>query len=116
MEDAPRVIIIAGPNGAGKTTFACEFLPHEADCPVFVNADQIAAGLASAGIGTLVHYPIAPHLQQAYAGKAPIRGSLSVAERLQSEVLSLPIGSTMTLADVDRVADCICEELSESTT
>ncbi|MEI6414311.1 MAG: zeta toxin family protein [Pseudomonadota bacterium] len=41
-----RVIIIAGPNGAGKTTFAREFLPNEADCPVFVNADLIAAGLA----------------------------------------------------------------------
>jgi len=34
----PRVLIIAGPNGAGKTTFAREFLPHEADCPVFINA------------------------------------------------------------------------------
>ena len=34
-----RVIIIAGPNGAGKTTFASEFLPNEAGCPVFVNAD-----------------------------------------------------------------------------
>ena len=46
MEDRPRVIIIAGPNGAGKTTFAREFLPSEAVCPVFVNADLIAAGLA----------------------------------------------------------------------
>lgn len=42
----PRVLIIAGPNGAGKTTFAREFLPHEADCPVFINADLIAAGLS----------------------------------------------------------------------
>jgi predicted ABC-type ATPase len=41
-----RVIIIAGPNGAGKTTFAREFLPNEAGCPTFVNADLIAAGLA----------------------------------------------------------------------
>ena len=46
MEPAPRVLIVAGPNGAGKTTFAREFLPREADCPVFVNADLIAAGLA----------------------------------------------------------------------
>lgn len=43
--DHPRVLIIAGPNGAGKTTFAREFLPAEADCPDFVNADLIAAGL-----------------------------------------------------------------------
>ena len=41
-----RVIIIAGPNGAGTTAFAREFLPNEAGCPVFVNADLIAAGLA----------------------------------------------------------------------
>jgi len=42
----PRIFIIAGPNGAGKTTFAKEYLPNEADCPIFVNADLIAAGLA----------------------------------------------------------------------
>ncbi len=42
----PKIIMLAGPNGAGKTTFAREFLPFEADCPVFVNADLIAAGLS----------------------------------------------------------------------
>ncbi len=41
-----KIIIIAGPNGAGKTTFATEFLPNEADCLTFINADLIAAGLA----------------------------------------------------------------------
>lgn len=41
-----RIIIFAGPNGAGKTTFAEEFLPHEAQCPRFINADLIAAGLS----------------------------------------------------------------------
>ncbi|MCL2345506.1 MAG: zeta toxin family protein [Desulfobulbus sp.] len=41
-----RVIIIAGPNGAGKTTFARSFLPAEAHCPRFINADLIAAGFA----------------------------------------------------------------------
>ncbi len=41
-----RVIIIAGPNGAGKTTFARSFLPEEAQCPRFINADLIAAGLS----------------------------------------------------------------------
>ncbi|HEX6087735.1 MAG TPA: zeta toxin family protein [Thermoanaerobaculia bacterium] len=43
---APQIVIIAGPNGAGKTTFAREFLPAEADCPLFINADLIAAGLS----------------------------------------------------------------------
>lgn len=46
MSKAPRILMIAGPNGAGKTTFAREFLPQEAHCPIFVNADLIAAGLA----------------------------------------------------------------------
>ena len=41
-----RIFVIAGPNGAGKTTFATEFLPNEAGCPIFVNADLIAAGLS----------------------------------------------------------------------
>jgi predicted ABC-type ATPase len=41
-----RIVIIAGPNGAGKTSFACEFLPNEAACPIFINADLIAAGLS----------------------------------------------------------------------
>lgn len=46
MRKAKKIIIIAGPNGAGKTTFALEFLPKEANCPVFVNADLIAAGIS----------------------------------------------------------------------
>lgn len=41
-----KIVIIAGPNGAGKTTFAREFLPNEAHCQIFINADLIAAGLS----------------------------------------------------------------------
>ncbi len=42
----PKIVIIAGPNEAGKTTFARAFLPREAECPRFINADLIAAGLS----------------------------------------------------------------------
>lgn len=42
----PRILIIAGPNGAGKTTFSKTFLPKEAECMRFLNADLIAAGLS----------------------------------------------------------------------
>ncbi len=52
----PRILIIAGPNGAGKTTFAREFLPNEAGCPIFINADLIAAGLEN------FHHHHAPHV------------------------------------------------------
>lgn len=41
-----KIVIIAGPNGAGKTTFAREFLPNEGNCPTFINADLIAAGIS----------------------------------------------------------------------
>lgn len=59
MDGELKIIIIAGPNGAGKTTFAREFLPNEAGCPVFVNADLIAAGLA----------PFAPETAAVQAGR-----------------------------------------------
>ena len=55
----PLIIIFAGPNGAGKTTFALDFLPQVAHCPVFVNADLIAAGLS----------PFAPALAAFKAGR-----------------------------------------------
>ncbi len=45
MTPSKKILIVAGPNGAGKTTFATEFLLNEADCPTFINADLIAAGL-----------------------------------------------------------------------
>ena len=42
----PTIYVIAGCNGAGKTTFAKEFLPKEAKCLRFLNADEIARGLS----------------------------------------------------------------------
>jgi predicted ABC-type ATPase len=43
----PTLIIIAGPNGAGKTTFAREYVPDDGRPFEFVNADEIAGGLAA---------------------------------------------------------------------
>ena len=54
-----KIIIIAGPNGAGKTTFARSFLPQEAQCQRFINADLIAAGLS----------PFAPEAAALKAGR-----------------------------------------------
>lgn len=67
---AKRIVIIAGPNGAGKTTFAREFLPNEAGCPLFVNADLIAAGLS----------PFAPELAAFKAGRLMLE---AIAEHVE---------------------------------
>lgn len=56
-EEGHRILIIADPNGAGKTTFAREYLLQEANCPVFINADLIAAGLSPFRPGSLPGRP-----------------------------------------------------------
>jgi predicted ABC-type ATPase len=69
-----RIIIIAGPNGAGKTTFAREILPNEADCPVFINADLIAAGLS----------PFAPEQAALKAGRLMLEAMAAHEARTES--------------------------------
>lgn len=54
--------------------------------------DALQDRLAEKGIGTLIHYPIPPHLQSAYADSGFIEDQFPLAEKLASEVLSLPIG------------------------
>ncbi len=65
--------------------------------------DALAQRLGDAGIATVIHYPVAPHLQPAYASLGIERGSLPIAERMQNEVLSLPIGPTQDEADTAEV-------------
>jgi hypothetical protein len=78
----PKIVIIAGPNGAGKTTFAREFLPREAECPEFINADLIASGLS----------PFAPENAAMAAG------------RIMLEQIAAKIASRSSFAFVSREA------------
>jgi len=58
--------------------------------------DTLQQRLAEAGVGTLIHYPVAPHLSGAYAnGKWP-QGALPIAEAMAGTVLSLPMGPHLT--------------------
>ena len=63
--------------------------------------------LGEAGIGTLIHYPIPPHLQSAYAALGYGQGSFPVSENIHNEVLSLPIGPSMSLSDAEQVIEAV---------
>jgi dTDP-4-amino-4,6-dideoxygalactose transaminase len=65
--------------------------------------DRIQKLLADAGVGTLIHYPIPPHLQSAYAGLGIKKGSLPKSEAIHEQVLSLPMSPSMTTDQADVV-------------
>lgn len=69
--------------------------------------DALQRGLLDRSVQTLIHYPIPPHRQQAYAGLALERARLPIAARLANEVLSLPIGPHLTAEDQQLVIDAV---------
>lgn len=69
--------------------------------------DGLQARLADRGVETLIHYPIACHLQPAFAHLGYGRGDFPIAEALADEVLSLPLWPGMALEDVDTVAAAV---------
>ncbi len=58
--------------------------------------DDFQKQLNDAGIGTLIHYPVPPHLSGAYADLGWKRGTYPIAEELADTVLSLPMGPHLT--------------------
>ena len=54
--------------------------------------DKLQAALSAAGIGTLIHYPVPPHLSGAYADAGWKAGDFPVAEEIAKTELSLPMG------------------------
>jgi hypothetical protein len=104
-----RVIVIAGPNGAGKTTFAQSFLPREGDCPNFINADLIAAGLApfkpqAAAIqaGRIMLSEMRRYLEQgdSFAFETTLSG------RLEAAVDSASVGPRQIASGARRARSC----------
>ena len=67
--------------------------------------DALRAHLERDGIGTLIHYPIPPHEQRAYAGQVPL--ALHETGLEAKQLLSLPIGPHLSLDDAGRVAASI---------
>lgn len=69
--------------------------------------DRLQQKLAESGIGTLIHYPVPPHLSGAYAERGWKRGALPIAESLADTVLSLPMGPHLTEEQIETVVDAV---------
>ncbi|RYD55978.1 MAG: DegT/DnrJ/EryC1/StrS family aminotransferase [Sphingobacteriales bacterium] len=69
--------------------------------------DALQEHLANNGIGTLIHYPVPPHMQQAYARMGFKKGDFPLAEKIADTCLSLPLWPGMTQGMVHEVAQQI---------
>jgi dTDP-4-amino-4,6-dideoxygalactose transaminase len=66
--------------------------------------DELQKHLTDNGIGTLIHYPIPPHLQKAYSHLSYKKGDFPIAEGLANSCLSLPLWPGMVQEDVEKVS------------
>lgn len=69
--------------------------------------DELQRALTAAGIGTLIHYPIAPFDQPAYSDFKARRDEWPLASRIAAESLSIPMGPHLSLDDAVRVAEAL---------
>ena len=76
--------------------------------------DQLAKRLAENGVGTMIHYPIPPHRQPAYAFAGIEAGSLPESEAIHAQVLSLPIGPTQSDEQTQRVIEAVHAALASA--
>jgi dTDP-4-amino-4,6-dideoxygalactose transaminase len=75
--------------------------------------DRLRQLLTDKGVETLVHYPIAPHLQAAYAGLGYGRGAFPLAESMADSLISLPIGPAMSDEQVAHVIASVLAAVRE---
>jgi dTDP-4-amino-4,6-dideoxygalactose transaminase len=76
---------------------------HQYTLRITSRRDELKKYLADAGIDTMVYYATPMHLQKAYANASHQAGTFPIAEKLSKEVLSIPIHTTLTDAEVDFV-------------
>jgi len=74
--------------------------------------DALQAGLRDRGIETLIHYPVACHLQPAFAYLGFKAGAFPIAEAMAAEVLSLPLRPGMAPAEVATVVEAARRSLA----
>lgn len=69
--------------------------------------DRLQKRLTELGVGTMIHYPVPPHLQPAYKNLGLTEGAFSISECAHREVLSLPMGPTLTMMEADEVIELV---------
>jgi dTDP-4-amino-4,6-dideoxygalactose transaminase len=69
--------------------------------------DDLQKAMQKAGIGTLIHYPIPPHLQMAYRDAGYAAGRFPIAENMANRVFSLPMGPQLDDASVTAVIEAL---------
>ncbi|MDB4248469.1 DegT/DnrJ/EryC1/StrS family aminotransferase [Amylibacter sp.] len=69
--------------------------------------EKLQSRMTEAGIGTLIHYPIPPHMQKAYTDMEIMPKALPLARNLASEVLSLPMGPHLSLDQVQVIVNAL---------
>jgi len=84
----------------------CEMVWHQFVIRV-EGRDKFVEHLNSKGIGSIVHYPIPPHLSEAYAYLGYRKGAFPIAEDYADTVLSLPLFNGMTDEEVSYIIDCV---------
>jgi dTDP-4-amino-4,6-dideoxygalactose transaminase len=63
--------------------------------------------LAQAGVGTLIHYPVPPHLSDAYQNTVRGHGTFPIAEELAATEVSLPMSPHLTAEQVGKVIEAV---------
>lgn len=69
------------------------------------NREKFEKYLEENGIGTVIHYPIPPHLSKAYEYLGYKKGDFPIAERYAETVISLPIYNGMNKEEIDYVIE-----------
>ncbi|MGH7934178.1 MAG: DegT/DnrJ/EryC1/StrS family aminotransferase [Candidatus Binataceae bacterium] len=99
LADLPELTLPSHTGGEGCHVWHLYVIHHP-------RRDALQLELRAAGVETLIHYPVPPHLSEAYSPLG-LAGRLPISERLAAEALSLPIGPHMGPNQVAQVISAV---------
>ena len=108
-----RAVAMAYAEGLAESSLILPHVPNWAEPAwhLYVvrtpDRDRLQGHLSETGIGTLIHYPIPPHMQKAYAKTKILSEVFPLARDLASEVLSLPMGPQLSLDQVQDIVNAL---------